>query len=492
MFLDTCDTIGRRIPRRSLVVLIANIKVHVLGLLGMANSEDLFASTSGDGANTHEQAPSLNAQEVQLNALSATKSATNRSLSISARLGQLQFHHSGKFRILQLTDIQASPRISPDTTALIEAAIDVAHPDICVFTGNQIAGYDEAFRSTFRKRRWSAQIPRSTEQTKRRVLELTRSMIEPLVKHGIPWVATFGNHDFQCGLTNEQINDLYATLPGCLNPPSDSKGLSEGHNQYQHSCTDTALPHQTIYATEAGSFALPVNDDSGQNVLCSIVLLNSGDYAHSGGYGVPSEQALALLPIVAQQTHKPYIAFQHMPTQQFYQLLREVPSTTQHAMEGYRTFSSKFFVLDSERVHPNSYLGEGISCSDADCGEFDILRRTGCFALSVGHDHRNGFAGAVHDMLLVASPTSGFNSYGPAPEHRAARLFEFDLRHPYQPRTQLLEFGELVGKSRSKKNYTYELNAQLRTEGQEIDLLKKPGLFSKVAAWWRMTKRGLK
>ena len=35
-----------------------------------------------------------------------------RPVSISARLGRLQFHYSGKFRVLQIADIQDGPKVS--------------------------------------------------------------------------------------------------------------------------------------------------------------------------------------------------------------------------------------------------------------------------------------------------------------------------------------------------------------------------------------------
>ena len=38
-----------------------------------------------------------------------------RPVSISARLGRLQFHYSGKFRVLQIADIQDGPKVSKDT-----------------------------------------------------------------------------------------------------------------------------------------------------------------------------------------------------------------------------------------------------------------------------------------------------------------------------------------------------------------------------------------
>lgn len=80
----------------------------------------------------------------------------DRPLSVSARLGRLQFHQSGKFRVLQLADIQDGPKVSKDTVKLIEASLDATRPDIVIFTGNQIAGYDPAYAQTTRKRRWSA------------------------------------------------------------------------------------------------------------------------------------------------------------------------------------------------------------------------------------------------------------------------------------------------------------------------------------------------
>ena len=46
--------------------------------------------------------------------------ATNAALplSISARLGRLQFHLSGKFRVLQCADVQDGLRISQDLSLI--------------------------------------------------------------------------------------------------------------------------------------------------------------------------------------------------------------------------------------------------------------------------------------------------------------------------------------------------------------------------------------
>ena len=143
--------------------------------------------------------------------------------------------------------------------------------------------------------------------------------------------------------------------------------------------------------------------------------------------------------------------------------------------------SGHHYVLNEDNTLPGSYLGEGISCPDADSGEYAILAKDRrYFAVAAGHDHRNGFAGEVDDMLLVASPTCGFGSYGPAPARVAARLFEFDIRHPYHPRTQLLEFGDLVGKPNSHKTYTFAISSEADQLGESMNLLRRPGWLERL------------
>ena len=164
-------------------------------------------------------------------------------------------------------------------------------------------------------------------------------------------------------------------------------------------------------------------------------------------------------------------------------MLRRVPSNTAYAIQGYRTFDSACYVLDESKVEPDGYLAEGVSCPDVDSGEFEIMRQSGgYFGLFAGHDHRNGFVGVTEGITLGATPTCGFGSYGPVPDKRAARLFEFDIRHPSRPRTQLLEFGDLVGKPQSRKAYTFAMSHVPTTPGDAWNLLRKPGLFSALGA----------
>lgn len=416
-------------------------------------------------------------------------------VSVSAQLGRLQFHKSGKFRLLQLADIQDGPRVSKDTIALISAACDAARPDLVVFSGNQVAGYDPAYASTFLKRPWSANWADSSlsdrdrqknlDQTARLVRAGIEQFLKPLIDRCIPFAVTYGNHDTQCGLDIATLDAIYREFPGCLNPKAVACDPKNPQLLMSSDLTD-----QKIYACEPGTFALPVaNNDGSENVL-GIVLLNSGTYALSGGCGSPSLDALEFLRSLPAFIQAQSMVFQNIPVPQYYRLLRPVPSTRAHAVQGYRTFDGSYYEIDPDATVSGSYLGEGISCPDKDSGEFDILSSSGnYFALAAGHDHRNGFAGQVDNLLLVATPTCGFGSYGPAPAKRAARLFEFDIRHPFQPRTQLLEFGEIVGKPSSKKAYSFGSNYVPRSGEESYDLIKKKSLWSRLIqrlrTWFR-------
>lgn len=53
----------------------------------------------------------------------------------------MRFNSDGKFKIMQITDIQEIPKVSPDTLKLINAALESEKPDLAVFTGDQIKGY---------------------------------------------------------------------------------------------------------------------------------------------------------------------------------------------------------------------------------------------------------------------------------------------------------------------------------------------------------------
>lgn len=460
---------------------------------------------------------------------------------ITVSIMTLRFNSDGSFRVLQLADIQDGPNVRKDTIRLIEAAIHEAHPDLIVFTGDQIRGYDPAYIDTFLRRRdekpgthvravtefeaklrgikrhplskallntqptddnwtidgigtdspklvrrngngtksklesWAQSINSATmdaliEEARQKVRDTFAAFLGPALEARIPFAATYGNHDFQCGVLADDQDDIYREFSGCMNPVAGSSPL----------------------ALEPGTFALPIeaSDGSGR-IAMSVMMVNSGDYAEqpandannaghesitsyakyasnsrgwdladSDGYGTPSPEAIEWLRTVQCEFGArngdgravPAIAFQHIPPQEFYDCLREVPAYTPNAVEGARKFAGHCYVLDHDLCRPGSRLGEAIGCADDNVGEVQALREAGgYFALFCGHDHKNAFVGHVHDLDLGYAPTCGFESYGPKSRLRGIRLFEFNERNPQGYVTRMLTWGDLVGRYSSNE-----------------------------------------
>ena len=437
----------------------------------------------------------------------------------------LRFREDGSFRVLQMADIQDGPNVLPDTIRLIREAIRKADPDLVVFTGDQIRGYDPAYIDTFLRRRGEepgARVRAVTEveaklrgiqrrarnrvnnrllamksdgsnpdvqqtastasttstlvysttsdpqdvpttldelmdETRDKVRRTFAGFLGPVIEAEVPFAATYGNHDFQCGILADEQAGIYREFPGCLNP---------------------------VDSLEPGTFALPIeaSDGSGR-VAMSVMMVNSGDYAgkpeendaqypayvvnprgldlaDSDGYGTPSPEAIDWLGAVQSELGErngdgkpvPAIAFQHIPPQEFYDCLKEVPAWTPNAVEGARTHAGHCYVLNHEICRPGSRLGEAIGCADENVGEVDALREAGgYFALFCGHDHKNAFVGHAHGIDLGYAPTCGFECYGPKSRYRGIRLFEFHESNPAGYVTRMLTWGDLVGRYSSNE-----------------------------------------
>ncbi|MBW3080313.1 metallophosphoesterase family protein [Bifidobacterium saguinibicoloris] len=459
----------------------------------------------------------------------------------------LRFRDDGTFRVLQMADIQDKPEVDRDTIRLIREAIRAAKPDLVVLTGDQIRGYDPAYIDTFLRRRGEqpgarvrlvTEIEAKLQGVRRRIAERhnlhvpptadivtiddlmdeTRAKVRrtfaeflgPVVEAGVPFAATYGNHDFQCGILADEQDDIYREFPGCLNP-AGADGDGDG-------TTDaTGRGGGTPLALEPGTFALPVeaSDGSGR-IAMSVMMVNSGDYADkdtpaerdaqyplyatnprrldladSDGYGTPSPEAIAWLGDVQRALGErngdgrpvPAIAFQHIPPQEFYDVLREVPAWTPNAVEGSRTFAGRCYVLDETKCRPGSRLGEAIGCADENVGEVDAMREAGgYFALFCGHDHKNAFVGHEDGIDLGYAPTCGFECYGPKSRLRGIRLFEFHEDAPAAYETRMLTWGELVGRYSGNELRVWFEDHCVTGAVSLRDQLRRPATFATVVA----------
>ncbi len=111
-------------------------------------------------------------------------------------------------------------------------------------------------------------------------------------------------------------------------------------------------PHpQWVLRSKPGTFALPVMDvDHTRNVL-GLVILDSGDYVHGGGFGAPSPAALAFLNAVPDRIGAKSMVFQHMPMPEYYNVLKPVAANAAFAMQGL-SFARRYLLRAGRIANP--------------------------------------------------------------------------------------------------------------------------------------------
>ncbi|KAF7308825.1 AIP3 domain-containing protein [Mycena kentingensis (nom. inval.)] len=175
-----------------------------------------------------------------------------RGVKIPPRAPPLHFSHNGKFKVLQIADLHFSVPVTKcrDTpsslscangsdnltsTSLIAKVLDIEHPDLVVFTGDQLNGQGTS---------WD---PKS----------IIAKFAREVANRGIPWAVVFGNHDEEDGYARkEEQAKLIKALPyGIIEPgPKDVAGV--GNYLLKVFSPDASKTHLlTLYFLDSGSYS---------------------------------------------------------------------------------------------------------------------------------------------------------------------------------------------------------------------------------------------
>ena len=231
----------------------------------------------------------------------------------------LQFRKDGTFRILHITDLQESIYPRKDTIRLLCALLNNTRPDLMIMTGDQLKGYSPWFRLA----------------GKSGVQNTIKMLTDPMERRRIPYAVTFGNHDIQCGISNEEQAEWYRQQPYGVCP-------KEG--------------------AAAGTFDLTVHRNDGHEAL-RLYLIDSGNITEHGQYAPPADEVLGWLRERLAGEKLPSMLFQHIP-------------------------------LPEYRKCRHVIVHEPVCVPNRNAGEFDILRANGkVMAVFCGHDHKNDFVG---------------------------------------------------------------------------------------------------
>ena len=313
---------------------------------------------------------------------------------------ELNFRN-GNFRIMQIADTQEIPSVSPDTIKLIETALDKEKPDLVVFTGDQIKGYSTFFMG---------------EKGKKNVISTLKTLIKPLEDRNIPFTITFGNHDGEAALGNNEQFEIYKESPMFVY----SDPVSEN---------------------DKATFCLNISDKF------LVYLFDTHSKAEDGGYSGINQEQIDWYRSVrdSYESPLPSLAFQHIPTPEFFDVIKQVRRFTKGCVRAYGTHKNEFYALDPDNSRKGDFMLESPATPYTNSGEIDaFLEKKEMLGLYVGHDHNNSF---VADYKGI-DQGAGFNVYGPGYK-RGVRILDINENGTYETRTST--FDELCGKEVKNK-----------------------------------------
>ena len=282
----------------------------------------------------------------------------------------LHFNKDGRFRILNISDIQDDESLDSRVTAFIRQAVYAACPDLIVLTGDNIYGPDA----------------KGTANTRTAIAQFM-SVFQQL---GVPVAIVFGNHDDDGNSVSKEAQmEMYSSYSVSISyDEGDSMAGCGTYNVPIYGSTETDKVKFNLWMFDTGSSIN--NAISGKydymraDQLAWYVNKSNELKAGNGGICVPS------------------IAFQHIIVNDIYDALKPVSS-------GGVTYNGQNYALP-DTAAPGSILGEHPCPSgNENEKEFATIKQQGdVLAIVCGHDHKNMFVVPYQGVDLITTPAAGF------------------------------------------------------------------------------------
>ena len=314
----------------------------------------------------------------------------------------VRFGEDGKLKILIVADTQDTEKPQAAMLKLLNASLDSADPDLVIFLGDMIHGPSVAGMDNVRK--------------------AIDAIVSPVAERQIPFAAVFGNHDEECGISNEEQLKIYQSYPGCLT--TDAEDLP--------GCGNTCILIEN-----------PVHPES----PVALWLMDSGNKAEDGSYDCVREEQNEWMLRKYEQLKAGYgepvsYVFQHIPVPQVNNFLKKVPFGTAGAVTHVGGDVFSWYLPDTQNIR-EGHFGEAPCPSGRDSGEFDAWKRMNVRAAFFGHDHTNDYAVTFEGIDLIATAGAGFYHYGRGGEH-GTRIVTIDAASPADYRTRMLYYKDIV------------------------------------------------
>lgn len=297
--------------------------------------------------------------------------------------------HNGKFKIMQIADIQDTQITSPDTLRFIKRAIEKERPDLIVFSGDQVKSY-------------GINIKRGNP-----VLNMQQTVcniLTSLSETNTPFTYVFGNHDAPDNESKQAQIDIYEAYDNCVNRFAVNR----------------------LKQSEGICLTVQNGED---NVPALLLYLMDTHGNNAGVYDGVTDEQIEWIKATNQSIKDEYstvpaLLFQHIPVYEMYDILEEVPKGQISGIEGNNSHREHFYTVTEEMRRRGEYMGENIACPKNKNGEFDALVSMGnVMGAFFGHDHNNCFTGNLKGIELGYTPGAGFHVYGPGFQ-RGVRIIE--------------------------------------------------------------------
>lgn len=301
---------------------------------------------------------------------------------------KLQFNDDGKFRIMQVADIQDGPLLFDITRDYIEEMVNYAKPDLIVLSGDNISG------------------DASSLGVHAIDLVLTEIAIDRYMsifeEYGVPVAVVFGNHDAEALVTREEQMAMYMEYDCCV--AIDDGDALYGCSTYNlpiYSATDATKIAYNLWMIDSNMYAVENDgyDYVHQDQIDWYVKTSNELKAQNGGEAVPS------------------MMFQHIIIPEIYDTIIEVPEKEKDNYEYVEVDENgvkKFYAFDSQ-YYKTGELNE-MPCPtevELENTQFDAVAEQGdVVAMFFGHDHKNSYEISYKGVDIINTPGVGYNSYG--------------------------------------------------------------------------------
>lgn len=321
----------------------------------------------------------------------------------------LKCNADGKFKILMVSDVHGRDNHNPRTAAAFRIVVENVKPDLVLIGGdtihNMTAENDEALLE--------------------KIYEFLKDLTEVLEENKIPWAHVFGNHDWNCGLTNAQQQPAY--------------------ERFEHNISKRGPQEVSGMA----NYVLPIKSHDGKDVIYNVWGLDSHD----------------TLGVFANDCNNPEILKSRVPnsmgliggsdTLRFDQLIWYWNSSVemeQHfgrkipGMMFFHVPVPEFRIAPANPVETNlqGHVNEGVGAMGLNSGLFaEILQRGDIKTICCGHDHNIDFSAKFCGIDLCFDGGLSFDGYCLS-SIRGGRVFEIDEKDPWNINTYMVHYKDMT------------------------------------------------